>query len=478
MAGRYSQYRQLDYCFSPRLVHPNEETEVLVPCGKCEGCRLHAANVWSQRVSLEIDNNPYSVFFTLTYNNIYIPKLIEISDGIYTSCHPANIRFNSVKNVCRDDDIFIRSSAHQSIKIEHSDFVGIPYLSKRDIQLFLKLVRKNLQLHGITSKIRYYIIGEYGPTTYRPHYHGIFFCPSLESSEILVNKCMYASWQMCDAGLFRDYISYCDSGTSQYVSNYVTSTANIPSILRQDAIKQFRLCSKSPAIGYQSFCKEEIYESIVDGDMSYERTFKSVESQHIFRYPSAYTSALFPKCYRFSTLSFNGLLDVYGKLYQRVHERRFPLVVLSSGLYKELHSADYIAALKCYRFCVENGCTPFHYVYLVDLLHYRLAMQSLKLWYEWQELNMSNPVKVLSSYNNLIEYVNNLYDDYRHYVADMFFSSFNVDYSTLTIDELKSISNYYDSSRINYQHDVLDIMRSLHKTKKYNELSGVKPHSV
>lgn len=41
-------------------------------------------------------------------------------------------------------------------------------LQKRDIQLFIKKMRKRF-------KFRYYLIGEYGPTTYRPHYHAIMF---------------------------------------------------------------------------------------------------------------------------------------------------------------------------------------------------------------------------------------------------------------------------------------------------------------
>ena len=45
-----------------------------------------------------------------------------------------------------------------------------PTLYKRDVQLFLKSLRK-LQ----KQKIKYYFVGEYGGKTDRPHYHAIIF---------------------------------------------------------------------------------------------------------------------------------------------------------------------------------------------------------------------------------------------------------------------------------------------------------------
>ena len=41
---------------------------------------------------------------------------------------------------------------------------GIPIVSKRDIQLFIKRLRKALPSY----KLRYFLVSEYGPTTLRP----------------------------------------------------------------------------------------------------------------------------------------------------------------------------------------------------------------------------------------------------------------------------------------------------------------------
>jgi hypothetical protein len=43
-------------------------------------------------------------------------------------------------------------------------------LSKRDIQLFMKRLRK-----GVEEKLRYYLVGEYGERGLRPHYHMLIF---------------------------------------------------------------------------------------------------------------------------------------------------------------------------------------------------------------------------------------------------------------------------------------------------------------
>jgi len=65
---------------------------------------------------------------------------------------------------------------------EFSSFVTLTYdqqhlpengsLRPRDIQLFLKLLRKRM---GADRPLRYYFVGEYGDETQRPHYHAALF---------------------------------------------------------------------------------------------------------------------------------------------------------------------------------------------------------------------------------------------------------------------------------------------------------------
>ena len=99
--------------------------EFLIPCGKCAGCRLDYSKEWSDRMIIELKDNPKAIFVTLTYRNVDLPR-----------------------GEC-----------------------GLPSLRVSDVQRFFKRLRK----HFPDRRIRYYVAGEYGPRTHRPHYHGIIF---------------------------------------------------------------------------------------------------------------------------------------------------------------------------------------------------------------------------------------------------------------------------------------------------------------
>lgn len=107
-----------------------------VPCGKCPGCRCDRSREWANRMILELEDYPNAIFVTLTY---------------------------------RDSDLPLTQS-------------GVPTLDHRDVQLFLKRLRKRFS----GKRIRFFISGEYGSTTFRPHYHGIIYGLSLSDFSDLV----------------------------------------------------------------------------------------------------------------------------------------------------------------------------------------------------------------------------------------------------------------------------------------------------
>lgn len=106
----------------------------LVPCGHCIGCRLDYSRTWADRLMLELQYHDVAWFVTLTYNDDNAPV-----SGVF------------------DDDT--------------GEWIGGLTLDKRDCQLFLKRLRK----HFSDDRIRFYLAGEYGPSTFRPHYHAIIF---------------------------------------------------------------------------------------------------------------------------------------------------------------------------------------------------------------------------------------------------------------------------------------------------------------
>lgn len=107
---------------------------VQVPCGQCLGCRLDYSRQWANRLMLELEYHDSAYFVTLTYDEDHAP--------VHWYSDPAT------------------GEAFSSLSLE-----------PRDVELFLKRLRKKFK----DDKIRYYIAGEYGETTFRPHYHAIIF---------------------------------------------------------------------------------------------------------------------------------------------------------------------------------------------------------------------------------------------------------------------------------------------------------------
>lgn len=135
-------------CISPkkilnRSLHFSEGDSfyLRVPCGKCSECRNCSRNDWFVRCFYEWRSSAQSYFYTLTYNNDFLP---------------------------------------------HS--LGYPCFSKRDVQLFIKLLRKRL----VDIKLKYMITCEYGEKYGRPHYHALFFLSDAMSEfrfHALVQEC-------------------------------------------------------------------------------------------------------------------------------------------------------------------------------------------------------------------------------------------------------------------------------------------------
>lgn len=476
--NRFVKSPSLDYCLSPRIVYKNDK-KILVPCGHCDGCHLHKSNSWSMRVASEIEANPYSVFFTLTYSNKYLPTLKAIYDGfgapVFTSNHRSNIRFNGVRDVLRDDNIVIRSTDPRQDITNLSKEGYVNYASKRDIQLWLKNVREDIKQNlkpYESNSIRYYIISEVGPTTHRCHYHGIIFCKDKEISEYLIRHALYKNWKMCSEVRFFPFVKYCDSQTANYVSSYVAGLGRLPKIYQNVSIRPFRLSSKSPAIGYKSFDRTKIFEDVASGVVEYNKTISRIDRKYIFRYPSDYLRSLFPKCFEYSSLDFQRLLWLYGLLYREIKGCKRPYLFISHRLCAYMHASDWQATKKCYDVCEELGCTPFHYLYLLDMSYYKSDMFALKSWYQWQEIMIiEKPLDVLASYINLFDIHLAAVASLKAYNAlNAFFEGFAIDYQSMEVNDIKSLCSFkIDTDK--YQKEIDDVVTQLTKIPKYNEMA-------
>lgn len=199
-------------CFRPLFI-PNPDVNksiedyarIAVPCGRCPACIVSQSHEWRVRLEEEWLHSLSSYFITFTYDDDSVP--IE---------------------KCTDSD-------------GNSYFARV--VSKRDVQLFLKRLRKRFP----ENQIRYFIVSEYGPTTYRPHYHGVFFnlpilSDSRENQRALLLREILEIWNRGSVTI--DPVT---NGRISYVTKYLSCVTDVPDYLP----RPFRLMSRRPGIGYQ-----------------------------------------------------------------------------------------------------------------------------------------------------------------------------------------------------------------------------------
>ena len=109
---------------------------IQIPCGKCIECKIRYQNQWMIRLYEEAKCHKHILFITLTYNEQKVPFYLDKNTG-------------------------------QIFRTVYKDH----------IQKALKRFRINRERHlkQDATPFKYFITSEYGPSTYRPHYHGVIF---------------------------------------------------------------------------------------------------------------------------------------------------------------------------------------------------------------------------------------------------------------------------------------------------------------
>lgn len=305
-------------CLSPRRVYNQYIGEVLtVPCGKCVSCLSRRSFRYSMLCELESLNHKYCVFVTLTYSNANLPVFTLVSSGasydIVDCTNFGVFQYDSLNSIrhgdnrgevlgqvsCSDYSKFTRSSFIEKLCLRRSDFSVsdsfsvFPYLSRRDLQLFLKRLR--FKLNKIShEKIRFFAAGEYGPEHFRPHYHLLLW---FSDEKILSSlpEVVSASW------LFgRVDVQVSKGKASQYVAKYLNSASKLPSIFRESFSRPFVTSSKRLGGAYFKSVLAEAYESPLSSIINQAYVSGSV-SKSLTLWSACYSSA-FPKCPGFASV--------------------------------------------------------------------------------------------------------------------------------------------------------------------------------
>lgn len=204
--------------YSDRAVYDWDE----IPCGKCIGCRLEYSKQWANRCLLELEYHKSAYFVTLTYDDAHVP-VTWYSDP----------------------------STGEAIK-------GYT-LRKRDFQLFMKRLRKNTG-----QELRYFMAGEYGSKTFRPHYHAIIFGLNLDDLTVVSRSSLgYAyytsptvlkAWSVDDSPLGMIVVAPVSWETCAYTARYTAKKSNTLGddyYATMNLEPPFTLMSRRPGIGAQ-----------------------------------------------------------------------------------------------------------------------------------------------------------------------------------------------------------------------------------
>lgn len=300
-------------CTNTRLIRNRYTTELVrVSCGKCPACIQEKAVARANRIRNHSAFGEIALFFTLTYSNAFLPYVKR-----------NELKENSLINVYRDASIrryrgktIVKYGTHVIGRVCLSavlEFSKIPAPRKmpldriavcwyKDIQDFEKRLNINLTRQQYAHKISFFQCSEYGPTTKRPHFHGLLFIPKNDFEKI--RNTLVKSWLFADS---QRTLQYCEiaRNAASYVSSYVNSAGTAQTFLSTSEFKQKHSYSKNFGVRLQCFSLAKILQKIDNHDLQYyvPRIECGVSSLYPCPIPKYVINRYFPKIKGYSLLA-------------------------------------------------------------------------------------------------------------------------------------------------------------------------------
>lgn len=246
--------KKFTLCESPRYITNRYSHELIkVDCGNCPACLLSKASKRSYRCNLQQSLSKYCYFVTLTYSSMYLPKAnINLMSELYpddpdlidTENWDTLYEFKVVPRIAtkrfdfHDEEYSFRFISNPSrvayLKKQCDGSNGgvypqyantVPYLNYADYQYFAKRLRKYIYTDiNKYEKIHSFVVGEYGPVHFRPHFHLLLFFDSPQLSQN-ITRYIRKAWRFGNSD-----VESARNGASSYVASYVNSRSILPSI--------------------------------------------------------------------------------------------------------------------------------------------------------------------------------------------------------------------------------------------------------
>lgn len=194
-----------------------EGKKLSLPCGKCEGCLLERSRQWATRCTHEAQMHEYNCMVNLTYADENLPEN------------------NSLKH--RDFQLFMKRLRK---KIDHTQRPN-----------GLQIPSESLLVDG---KLAFYMCGEYGDKTERPHYHAALFGVDFKDKEyhsktaqghkLYTSKTLDKLWQQGHA-----LIGTVTYESAAYIARYVMKKMGKQQAIEKNKIQEYNKMSRNPGLG-------------------------------------------------------------------------------------------------------------------------------------------------------------------------------------------------------------------------------------
>lgn len=463
---------------------------------------------WVQRLQDEKRCWKYCFELYLDYNDDFLPSFDFGSDGALVERQERfyNVSDDSVITSLPLDFIDELDEFEKDYVLDrlNDHYTGLPHPSVRDIQLFKKRLNKYVRTFtGNYRSFRSAIAAEIGPTTFRPHYHGILYFNDSRLSDKLSSLCRKAWSDGNGNQLGHCYTRPDRGGVCSYVASYIVRPTDLPALYSVAPFRPFFLCSRHPPIGSLLESTEEI-QKIFTTASPQRLAFKvegNVTVPTFAPLQGVTENRLFPKCPSFGEISdpcrrllyscgfgVRGLISDYDEFLESVLTRicvdpvsldSLPISVtqLRPSVFSDLilhitHNFETDNALRLLHSQIKRiyyqaeffGVSYYQYVNKILEYYNNKELLKLKVFYEWQSKYEYDPLDLLSAYEfrTLPESYKNT-RDYQIFVREQ---RWKFDKSTKT----KMKNAYFESLKTSPRDSSLySLIKKYHYAKKCNE---------
>lgn len=298
-------------CEHPKRITTKNGRTMVVSCGRCLSCIVAKAHSKSNVCAQQEKISKYTHFITLTYSPANVPCAYPVY--LFDNAQPSRKQYIELYDEETSEFLGSTYYPHSKCKaiINRTDDKKLHYCRYSDVQKFLKRLRRKIETSKKlykNEKIKYYAVSEYGPKTFRPHFHILLYHNSPELSQelaTLVHTCW--SYGHC-------YTTLSKGHATSYVASYVNSVVALPAILQIPSTNP--KCSHSSCLALPIFTQE--FKKIYKNEP--ERLVRSVEQRDRNGHVSltapwcSYKTYLFPKCFGFAYKSSDTRYETYNLL--------------------------------------------------------------------------------------------------------------------------------------------------------------------